>query len=439
MSFVDGVFADNLYIQPGPDVFDVTGEIARRQTNRLESVWYIDLAGKNITDRLNPHLIDIRITDKSLSAELVMEIDDRDGTMPIPPINTPLHVAAGWKTEGMVWMFDGVVFDVEHAGQRGQGGGRRMFVTGKGADYLRTHLKSPMQDALGDGAPTGQQEGTKHSFQDFAQQIMGNAKGTVSVHPALANKMRDWWEQSQESPQHVLQRLTSEFGGVMRIIGGNHAEITMPGQFVDGSGNGSVVAELGGNLISWRVKPLHSMLTWGGTSQQHYRTDIANWISQAASQALPAPWSSAIGTWSRANPGANQSEGGQDAEGDASQTGFPGVGRIVINGEPTAQWNQHVFLTGVRPGVDGTYLIKEAQHHWARPSGYITTLEVITVFAEGAQGALLDAQKRINTDAAALAKGLKPANPQSSAPNAPNAPPAGGPQPLGFGQSGAPL
>ena len=57
-----------------------------------------------------------------------------------------------------------------------------------------------------------------------------------------------------------------------------------------------------------------------------------------------------------------------------------GAGRIVINGEPAAKWNSFVILEGVRPGVDGAYLIQVAEHIYSR-QGYVTWLDV-TPFAK---------------------------------------------------------
>ena len=45
----------------------------------------------------------------------------------------------------------------------------------------------------------------------------------------------------------------------------------------------------------------------------------------------------------------------------------------MINGEPRAKANGFVLLTGVRPGVDGTYYLERVEHLYSR-QGYVTWL-----------------------------------------------------------------
>jgi phage protein D len=71
-----------------------------------------------------------------------------------------------------------------------------------------------------------------------------------------------------------------------------------------------------------------------------------------------------------------------------------GPGRIVINGEPGAQGNCMVTLSGVRPGVDGQYWCQTAEHIYSRHQGYITWLDIFAVTING-QGQAVDSQGRV--------------------------------------------
>jgi hypothetical protein len=75
-------------------------------------------------------------------------------------------------------------------------------------------------------------------------------------------------------------------------------------------------------------------------------------------------------------PAPNQQVAQQQTQGAQQLTGYAGDGRILINGEPTARGGTgSVVVVGARPGVDGTYIIKTAEHVYSR-QGYLTWLDV---------------------------------------------------------------
>jgi len=378
-------FTGNLFRGLDPDPFKVTDPIAMVQTNRMRAAWRVFVAGKDVTEQLDPHLILARVTDKSNTAECELELDDRDGTLPIPPLGSPIRVYVGWKNEESALAFDGKVWDIEYSAQRGQGGGRRMFVHGSGTDHMTTQLKTPMQEHTGDGAEPGQKEGQMIPFQEHISKVFGNGGGSMKVHPQLGGLKRDYWAQNAESAIQHAQNFADEFGGLLKIFGGNQGEMTVPGQTVDGIPSQTVVAEWGANLISCRVRPMASNMVWGSGQQQHYDTQIANWMKTLSQSGLQSPASQGQASWLSHGAAATQSASGQQSEGTASNAGYIGYGRVVMNGEPIAAFNRYVLLLGVRPGVDGLYWIAVCEHLWSRPSGFITTLEVISTGTAKAQ------------------------------------------------------
>jgi hypothetical protein len=387
MSFVDNLF-DSRSTGFDPFIGDVT------QSNRLRASWVVIVDGLDVTDRLDPHLIQCRVIDKIPGGEAEIELDDRDATLPIPPLGAPIIIKVGWSQESAVSVFDGVIWDLEHGGQRGRGGGRRMYVHAIGLDYMRTQIKSPMQDHFDtEGAPPGQQQGQMKSLGDIVSMVGKNAGANITVHPKLAAMMRDHWNMANSSPQQFLQGLADEFGGLMHWQGGNNGDLTIPGENAGGGENSTIVAEWGRNLISWRVRPLASRLVWNQATGQHFDTHVAQWLKGFASAGLPGLFGTGAAAWSLPSPAPNQNVQGQQSDGARDEMGYPGFGRIVINGEPTAEFNGFVYLTGVRPGVDGTYINWEVQHVWARPSGFITTLEVYCVGNAPAQRNVITAYK----------------------------------------------
>ena len=151
-------------------------------------------------------------------------------------------------------------------------------------------------------------------------------------------------------------------------------------QVVPGS-RGSCIARWGDNLIQLRVRPFASRSTWGGGAQQYYDPAKAVWgmAQQAFGKAFPFGGGQGGGSdvmYSLPNPANNSQEASQDNAGSGERASYePGFGRILINGEPSAKWMGRVQVIGVRPGVDGQYIIYSAEHTAARGQGYITWLE----------------------------------------------------------------
>ena len=152
----------------------------------------------------------------------------------------------------------------------------------------------------------------------------------------------------------------------------------MPGQSVDGKKKGTIDAIWGVNLIAYRVHPWIARSTYGSASQNYFSTAKGMWKTLTKKFGLTEPWNQSSQVFKPPIPAPNSSEGGQLNDGVAG--GFwPGGGRIVINGEPAAEFQSHVMVKGARPGVDGSWRIVSAEHRYSR-TGYITWLEVIPDF-----------------------------------------------------------
>jgi hypothetical protein len=160
---------------------------------------------------------------------------------------------------------------------------------------------------------------------------------------------------------------------------------------------------------------------WQATHQQWYDSLKGQWKSFANQLgAQSSPFNMASSIFTGGSPSANQSNAEQQGEGsgdlDQAQNG---PGRIVINGNPNARWMGHVMLTGVRPGVDASYIIWCAEHLYSR-QGYVTWLEV---YIDGAIGQGGFSPQNL---AAQFAQAYANAVPQPGSPAAVNLSPAGG-------------
>ena len=279
---------DNLLSQFGTGFDPFVGTV--KQTNRLKAYCRVWVAGVEVTKKLDPHLISVRIVDGTPSRICDLEIDDRDGTLPLPPLESLIRVNLGWVSESTFVDWVGRVQDLEYGVERGSGGGRRMWVHAISANYKGSQVDSPMDDNTGEGAPPGETVGKRMPLAGFLDKITSNAGATARIHPLFKQVMRDYWGQSAESLIHYGTKIMEQLGGTFQIVDDNVAEFSLPGQKPDGSQRTMVVARWGDNLIGCRVRPLLSRAVWGQTNQHYYENRAAHWMQVIQGLGLPNPW-----------------------------------------------------------------------------------------------------------------------------------------------------
>ena len=341
---------------------------AYTQTNRMRAYCEVYIDGINITYKLDPHLISVRIVDGSdLSCEI--EIDDRDGRLPIPPVQALVEVRLGWQRESMFKSFEGKLSDFEHGFGRKQGG-RRMWVKANGWDTLGTKIKQPMDDNQGAGVPPGQDKGEEIPLTDWVKKIIKNAGGTPGViNPFFEKFRRDHWGMMGASPLHQITQLAEEFGAMVQWKNGNKVDWLLPGE------RGlSCRAVWRDNLIGWRVRPFQSRTAYQGAQAQYFDPKKGTWVKSILdATGVLGPTKLATARGGAPGPAATFMAAAQ--QNDSADTMGYGAGRIVINGEPAARFDSVVSLEGARPGVDGHYVIWVAEHIYSR-QGYVTWLDV---------------------------------------------------------------
>lgn len=345
------------------------------QTTRLEAACKIIVDGTDVTNKLEPYLLSLHLLLGPGPYQCELEIDDRDGRLPIPRIGATVVVHLGWKNEGVTQVFKGNIVDVQHAFGRKQGG-RRMFLFASGT-FTAGKIKEPVHNHMGEGAPPGKTEGDKHSFMDAAKKFSKQAGVSIAMSPSLQGIMRDYWAIANESPMHWLQSMASEFGAIMSIKDGDKVEIVKFGETLAGENAMTINCTWGDNLIAWRVRPMVARSTWESVDQTYYDEAKGKWEKINKAMGNAAPWGDATAKFTLPAPAPNKQIAQQQADGQAhGSSEFSGEGRIVINGEPRAKPTQNAFVQGARPGVDGLYYIKMVEHIYSRNSGFITWLDV---------------------------------------------------------------
>jgi uncharacterized protein len=355
------------------------------QTNRQVAASVIIINGLDVTQKLHPYLIQVRVMCgvmlEDYNAEI--ELDDSYGQLPIPAIGSPATIGLGWQNEGTSTVFIGEVHDVEHACNR-KAGGRRMWIHAFGANMLG-HGKTPMQNHVGEGASSGD-SGTQIPIVQPITEAAQNAGHSIQVHPQFAGVTDDYWHQN-ESYYHYVRRLADEHGGLFRVIAGTNGQFTVQGQNIDGTPTPTIAAVWGQNLFAWRVRPLSTRQMWATAQSMHFDVN-SGWQQKTQDVSSNNPVGGmASAQYGQPTPAASGQAAQNDNTGVDDVTGqVQGPGRIYINGEPTAQGNCYVALSGARPGVDGTYWCQTAEHIYSRAEGYVTWLDIFLVQITGQDG-----------------------------------------------------
>jgi hypothetical protein len=327
-----------------------------------------------VTDSLEPHLISVHVTDGLSNHTCDIELDDRYGTLPIPPLWTPCVVLMGWRNQAGEEIFWGHIQDIQHGCARGQNAGRRLWITAKGENF-NSPGKENQQDSLGEGAPPGESEGQKIPFPAAVQKFAQAAGHSSVINPQLQTVLRDHWEIANESFLNWSSRISEEMGVIFRVIKGTQAEYTVPGERADGTMN-VLRADWGVNMIGWRVHPAAARPAWNESKQQFFDTRKAVWKGLTSTINSFLPGAASTAGYQQAGPAGNSSVAEQQANGTGNFINYSmEPGRVVIQGEPTAHAGYYVRISGARPGVDGVWWIFEVEHLYSR-QGYITWLNV---------------------------------------------------------------
>ena len=345
---------------------------AYSQTHRMRAFCQVIVNGVDVTDKIKPHLISVRISDGNPEKNCEIEIDDRDGLMPIPPLVASVQVNLGCAREQMRKTFNGKIMEFEHGFGRKQGG-RRMWVHASGTNTLTTKLKQPMQDNIGEGAKAGEKDGPPIPMGTWIKHVVKTGGGAGAyVNPEFDKITKDVWDMTGSSPMQEIQGLGEKYGANIQWGEGDFLYFE-----VKGERGLSCRAVWRDNLVGWRVKPFAHRSTWAGASAQSYNATKGQYEQQDQSAPTGGPvQGGSMGGAPAAVATAIQAAAVNTGATAAMDASHGGIGRIAINGEPSARFNSYVSLEGARAGVDGMYYIWVAEHIYSR-QGYVTWLDVV--------------------------------------------------------------
>lgn len=327
-----------------------------------KAIFDITVGDLNITERIRPLLISLRVEDHAdnTSDAARLELNDAGGEIILPARGAEMRVSLGWDDAGIEQVFEGTVDEVRSRGNRGSG--TVLSISARGINTL--------------GATKTHQE--RHFDGMTLREVLteaGEAAGIreVIVSEELKSVVLPYVEMRDESFIAFGQRLATEVGGTFRVAGRRATmAVRSPSWAPNGATLPEVLAAKGDNLIDWDIAPVLGRARYARTRARFYDSKSASWkevVAETGMNDTEAERTDAVAS-------ADEEEARRRAEASSVELSRDsGAGWVQIKGNTAAQVEGVCVVAGTRPGVDGSYRIDAVEHEYSR-SGFVTRLDL---------------------------------------------------------------
>lgn len=170
-----------------------------------QPLWRLTLASEDITQRIQPRLMQLTLTDnRGMEADqLDLTLDDSDGRLDIPTRGASIHLSLGWSDTGLIDKGSYTVDEVEHSGTPDQ-----LTIRARSAD-------------LREGITTKKERSWhKTTAGAIVRTIAAENELLPSVSPDLEAQPVAHLDQTSESDANLLTRLAEMFDAVSTVKAG---------------------------------------------------------------------------------------------------------------------------------------------------------------------------------------------------------------------------
>jgi phage protein D len=326
------------------------------------AIYFISVDGEDVTSNFEPYLIrlQIRLTDGGESDTCEISLDDSAGQLQMPRDDADIEVRLQWSDGGGAVVFKGKTDEPESQGSRG--GGMVMNITARATD---------MKDKPKEKRIKHKDDAT---FGDAAKEFGKLADLNVRISRDLAQKKSDYWAMQNESFMSWGTRIASELGATFKIRG--KEAIFAPSNAndsVSGRQLPTVQATYGQNIIEWQIRPTQNRPRYNRSVVRWYDSKEAKWKQETIQISDDTARVSLVET----RRFANEERAKDRAESNAKEVERgKGGGQVTIDGEPAAVAQARCMVSGIGPGIDGTYRITALSHNLSRDNGWTTLLDL---------------------------------------------------------------
>ncbi|WP_374961012.1 hypothetical protein [Spongiibacter tropicus] len=288
--------------------------------------------------------------------QLVLELDDSDGTLNIPPKGAELTLQLGYKGKALHNKGKFTVDDVEHAGPPD-----KLIITARSANF-REEFKTLRSTHWEPGTTLGALVATIAERYNLAPKVA----------PDLADVALAQLNQTAESDSAFLNRIGKQFDAVATSKNG-YLLFFPKGQGATASGAALPMATITKNQTTdHRYKTADRNSRFTGVTARWYNNDTAQTVTVTVGEAGytkqirdPLPDEQQAGEAAKA-------EWARIQRGDATMSITVEPGRPeLVNGQPVA-------LSGWKGDIDAHNWVIEDLNHTVSDSGLVTAVELVT-------------------------------------------------------------
>lgn len=308
----------------------------------------------DITDLLNGRLLSLSITDEIglVSDTMMIELDNRDNALAIPPRGAEMEVFLGYDQLHTMGKF--ITDEVEIKSPP-----ETMSITARASD-------SAMRDIGAFLSPRSSSWETK-TIADIVKTIAGRYGLRASVAVDLQSIVVSHLDQTEESDCAFIQRLASDNGASVKIAGGALLFIEpLSGKFPDGTPL-PVIDIAGTDITSYRMRI---------AERGKYSKVIAKYYDFAAAEEKEVFVGASAPIFTIRETFANAAVAQARAKRKLAECDTGTINLTLdIVGNPFLSAESKINITNTRPEIAGEWIIKSARHNLSS-GGYKTTLEV---------------------------------------------------------------
>jgi uncharacterized protein len=333
----------------------------------MEAAYRITIDGVNVTDKFDPHLISLTLTDTDGGRTDTLEIviDDSMGLIMLPRAGALLQAAIWWSDpppwgDSKAVQFIGVTDEPESSGSRN--GGMTLQITAHSADLL------------GEGKNKKEKFKDDAEFGDVAEEWGKDAGYKVKVDQQLKSIKRDHWPLANESFLSWGRRISEEIGATFKTAYPNAVFVPRnSGSSAGGQQLEPLLVTRGQNLISWRLTPIQDRSIYKRANVRWYDRTAAKWMKEQVQIGGQQGTVDITETFKAADK--DRAKNRATANSDESKRG-KGGGEIIIDGDSRARSQVDCTLTMIRAGIDGLWRVTTARHTYTRGGGWTVSCDL---------------------------------------------------------------
>lgn len=324
----------------------------------MTPVYEITANGVALASEVNKRILSVSYHDASgtTADQLVLELDDSDGSLNIPPKGAKLTLQLGFMGQGLHNKGTFTVDDVEHSGAPD-----KLIITARSANF-RDEFKTLRSTHWEPGTTLG----------DLVANMAVRYNLTPKVSPDLASVVLQQLNQTAESDSAFLNRIGQQFDAVATSKNG-YLLFYPKGQGATASGAALPQASISKNQCTdHRYKTADRNSRFTGATASWYNTDTAQTVKVTAgaegyTKQIRDPL-----------PDAQQATEAAKAEWARIQRGDATMSLSVAPGMPGLVNGQPVVLAGFKTEINAHNWVIDDLNHTAGSGGLVTSVELVT-------------------------------------------------------------